>query len=400
MPNPIMRKVIAVQAASSQFGGERITYRSQGSYIGNMARNTTRVGRRRRVLNEEVLSASNIAARSEALSSTLEPGDTPRYGVGANIENHPQVTSFVPRRFRTLSLIALCGLAAGTVAELIAHHAQSLSELTQVVTPAEITEVFASRLVAWTSATLLLLTFCYTRLIFSLRRHRVDDYRGRYRVWRTAGWAAILLSVNAVLGAHELVARCLGNLVDWQLLPSHAGWWLAPAALLGGWLLIKLLIDAAECRSALTFYLLAVACLTVAGVHSAGWSPEWAVDWPGLLSRSLPLAGYTMLLIGSLLFARYVILDVQGLIEHQAVEHQATVELPAPDVSKKELPSSGLAEKFDSQERAIKPALKSETSTWVDGSEPELDDDQQSTRRLSKAERKRLRKQKQRNRAA
>ncbi len=364
-----------------------------------MARNTARVGRRRRVLNEEVLSASNIATRTGSIASTLEPGDTPRYGAGANIENHPQVTSFVPRRFRTLSLIAIGGLAAGTVAELAAHYADSLSELTQVVTPSEITEVFATRLVAWTSAALLLLTFCYTRLIFSLRRHRVDDYRGRYRVWRTAGWAAILLSVNAVLGAHELVARCLGNLVDWQLLPSHAGWWLAPAALLGGWLLIKLVIDAAECRSALTVYLLAVACLTVAGVHSAGWSPQWAADWPGLLSRSLPLAGHTMLLVGSLLFARYVILDVQGLIEHRAA-----VELPALADSKKETPSSDdteqVTERVVTEKQKIKPAIQSESSAWVDGSEPELDDDQQGARRLSKADRKRLRKQKQRNRAA
>ncbi len=350
-----------------------------------MARNTAREGRRRRVLNEEVLSASNIAASSGSGHTEIEPGDTPRYGVGANIENHPQVTSFVPRRFRTLFLIALLGLGVGVCAELTAHYAEPLSKLVEVVSAAEITEVFSNRLVAWTSAFVLLLAAGYTRLIFSLRRHRVDDYRGGYRMWRTAGWAAIGLSLNAVLGGHALVARCLGNLVDWQLLPANAGWWLAPAALLGGWLLAKLVVDASECHSALVVYLLAAVCLVVAGVHSAGWSPVWAAGWPGALGRALPLAGHTLLLVGSLLFARYVVLDVQGLIEHPVVE-----------VSRAAKPAKA-------QDALARVAVVEESveasSTWVDGSEPEADYGEESERRLSKAERKRLRKQKNRRAA-
>ena len=360
-----------------------------------MARNTARVGRRRRVLNEEVLSTSKNAARAAARENALEPGDTPRYGAGANIENHPQVTSFVPRRFRTLSLIALGGFAASTVAELAAHYAKPLSELAQVISPQEITEIFSTRLVAWTSAALLLLTVGYTRLIFSLRRHRVDDYRGRYRVWRTAGWTAMLLSINAVLGTHGLVARYFGNLADWQLLSTNAGWWLAPAAFVGGWLLMKLIADVSECRSAMVAYLLAMACLIVAGVHSAGWSPAWAAAWPTLLSQSLPLAGYTMLLVGSLLFARYVILDVQGLIEHRVVAETAAPVATQPQESTSEAAEE---ETYDYQEET--PAVIAESSAWVDGTEPELEEDHEGSRRLSKADRKRLRKQKQRNRAA
>ncbi len=364
-----------------------------------MARNTARVGRRRRVLNEEVLSASNRAGDT---ASTLEPGDTPRYGAGANIENHPQVTSFVPRRFHTLSLIAFLGLGVSAASALTAHYAEPLSELAEVISPAEITEVFATRFVAWTSAALLLLTVAYTRLIFSLRRHRVDDTRGRYRVWRTAGWAALLLSINAVVGAHGLIARCLGNAFDWHMLPANAIWWLAPAALVGGWLLIKLIIDVSECRSALTVYLLGVTSLIVAAAHSAGWSPAWAADWPVVLSASLPLAGYTLLLVGSMLFARYVILDVQGLIEHRVVAETSTT---ASNQSEEAAALSVVAEKEyeyeeADEEYASEPAVEPEVSAWVDGSEPELEDDHEGTRRLSKAERKRIRKQKQRNRAA
>ncbi len=360
-------------------------------YEGEMARNSIRVGRRRRVLNEEVLSASNIAIHTGGADSDFEPGDTPRYGAGANIENHPQVTSYVPRRFRALCGFAAVGIAIAAGAETTAYFAPSLSTMTEVISASEITEVFANRLVAWTSALMLLLTVAYTRLIYSLRRHRVDDERGRYRVWRTAGWAAMLLSLNSVLGAHQLIARYLGSVVDWQLLPGHAGWWLVPSALIGGWLLIKLMMDAAECRTALSAYVFAAACLVVAGVSSAGWSPAWAAAVPEMMSRSLPLVGFTMLLVASQLFARYVILDVQGLIERTDSAHEQE------EIDSKPAPNAKLAKKTVEAPMQVEPAAESE---WVDGSEPETDYDDEPTRRLSKAERKRLRKQKQRNRAA
>lgn len=360
-----------------------------------MARNTARVGRRRRVLKEEVLSASNIAIHNG--SDDFEPGDTPRYGAGANIENHPQVTAFVPRRMSTFCMYALAGIGVAVSAELVAHFATPLSQFVESVSPAELTDVFANRLVAWTSATLLLLAVGYTRLVYSLRRHRVDDYRGRYRVWRTAGWAALLVSLNSVLGAHTLIAACLGSLVDWQMLPASAGWWLVPSALLGGWLVIKLMIDASECRSALCSFALGTVCLTIAAAHSAGWSPEWSMAWPDTMGRSLPLLGFTFVLIGTQLFARYVILDVQGLIERaEPAPLEKQSEEKVAKKATKEMAKAVVAEEPAEQETE----QVASSSQWVDGSEPETDYGDEPGRRMSKAERKRLRKQKQRNRAA
>ena len=119
-----------------------------------MPHHTARIGRRRRVLNEEVLTASamGIAARSrDDLSRT--PRDTPRYGVGADIENHPQITDYVPRRYYVIALGMMAGLALGACGELIANHATTLSKLVGTVSPNEITATLADGLVAWTSAT-------------------------------------------------------------------------------------------------------------------------------------------------------------------------------------------------------------------------------------------------------
>ncbi len=361
----------------------------------NMANHTARIGRRRRVLNEEVLTAGTLPRQDLA----CVPGDTPRYGVGANIENHPQVTDLVPRRFRVIALILGVGISVGAVAELASYHSESLSKLLPAISAEEITTVFANRLVAWTSAATLLLVAGYTRLIFLLRRHRVDDIRGRYRIWKTAGWAAVALSLNTVVGGHTVVALVLGSFTGWSVLPGNAGFWLAAALLFGGGLLLRLIFDTTECRGAMSFYALASICFVAAGVNSAGWSPEWAAASPETLGRTLPLAGNLLLLVGSLLYARYITLDVQGLIEHAVVPESSEIDSTS-------IPQETATEAVPTEaETAVEilpvaAKISPDDSSWVDGSEMEPEDDSHNTRRLSKAEKKRLRKQKNRNRAA
>jgi len=355
-----------------------------------MAHNTARIGRRRRVLNEEVLTAGSTLREDLDCAS----GDTPRYGAGANIENHPQVTDLVPRKFRSIALVFGLGLSVETCAELAAHYSGYLSSLVPTISAAEITTVFANQLAVWTSAAMLLAVACFTKLIFSLRRHRVDDFRGRYRVWRTASWAAIALSLNTVVGGHALIARALGYFTGWSVLPGNAGWWLAAAAIVGGALLLKLIVDVTECRGALFAYSLAMGCFVVAAASSAGWSPTWAALWPDTMSRTMPLAGNLLLLVGTLMFARYVVLDVQGRIQHRNKPVQLAKATASPEHS------SPKAADTKAEKAEIAAQVAPGETAWVDGSEIEIDDQSHGTRRLSKAERKRLRKQKSRNRAA
>ena len=360
-----------------------------------MAHNTARIGRRRRVLNEEALAASALgiaARRRNDLSRT--PGDTPRYGAGANIENHPQVTDYVPRRYRVIALVMLAGLVLGICAELIAQYAPVLNGFVGTVSPQEITATLSDGLVAWTSATALLVAAFYARLILLLRRHRIDDSRGRYRVWRLAAWVAVLLSLNAVVDAHTIVARALGHLTGWGILPGNVGFWLAPAALLGGWLLLRLIRDAAECRTALSAYTLALLCFITAAVACC-WSPAWASQWHDTLCRLLPVGGDILLTTGTLLFARYIVLDVQGLIEHGAASESSRVSAETPAQQSKE------PQKPSRKESPPAAQTKPSQDAWIDGSQAEdRHNDEPGNRRLSKAERKRLRKQKSRNRAA
>lgn len=350
-----------------------------------MARNNGRWGRLRRVLNEDLSTSTVIYG---ATDTERTPGDTPRYGAGANIENHPQVTDYVPRRFRVMGLIIAGGAALGLLAETVAHHAASLSGLLGV-SAIELTETFSDRLVGWTSAIALIVAAAYARIVYLLKRHRLDDLRGRYRVWRHASLLAILLSANCVMGAHTILSHAAGHLTGIHPLGSDKAWWLVPTMLVGAWVLGRLIRDAAECRTALAAFVLAAACFTVSIVCAAGWSPADSPLWSESLTRSLPLVGWLCALTGTLLTARYVVLDVQGLIEHDLdpVKPSAATAISS---SRNHASAASHSSASEAQEVA-----------WTDGTEPDQDEnDGDNDRPLTKAERKRLRKQQGRFRAA
>ena len=373
-----------------------------------------RAGRRRRVLNEEVRAAGCV---STALAQPDEqtPEDAPRYGEQANIEHHPQVTDFVPRRFGKVMLVILSGLLLAGLTESLDRYAGQLGTLLPSVPESEIARFLSpglsQGLIAWGSAVVLLTAGIYARLIFMLRRHRVDDYRGRYRIWRAVSWLAVLLSLNSVLALHGPAARILGEATGWQLLAGHSGWWLALALLGCGPLLAKLTFEVAESRAALSATLVAIACYLTAGVAVAiGWSPHWLGAWSGLLVHSLPFLGHVLMLAAILLNARYVVLDVQGLLRHPCKQptdadqpqtdtaaprttslYEAPDEKPAKKATRKSSPRPVLAVASES--------IPDDEPQWVNGTEQEPDSGRQQKQRLSKSERKRLRKQKTRRAA-
>lgn len=352
-----------------------------------MARNNGRWGRLRRVLNEDLSTSTVIYGTTNA---DRTPGDTPRYGAGANIENHPQVTDYVPRRFRVMGLIIAGGAALGLLAETVAHHAESLGG-TLGVSAAEITESLSDRLVGWTSAITLIVAAAYARIVFLLKRHRLDDLRGRYRAWRHASLLAILLSADCVVAGHTLLGSAAGHLTGIHPLGSDTAWWLVPTILVGAWVLGRLIRDAAECRTALAAFVLAAACFTTAAACAAGWSPAASALWSETLTRSLPLVGWLCALTGTLLTARYVVLDVQGLIEHDL------------DPVKPSAASATSSSRSHASASSHSSAGAEQEVAWTDGTEADYDDgpnDGDNDRPLTKAERKRLRKQQGRFRAA
>jgi hypothetical protein len=344
-------------------------------------------------LNQEApgVSAISLAAHSAA-------ADAPRYGEQASVEHHPQVTVFVPRKMRTMMLMLLLGLGTAAAAEALAHFADDIAARSPGMSAAELRDQLAGGAVAWASAVELLVAAMLAKLVYSLRRHRVDDYSGRYRVWRWMAWGGLLASADSVIGGREVFAKAAATATGFSVTASASEWWLAPAALIGAWIFVRLVLEIAECRTALISVLFAAGCYGVAAAGALGFSPELA-GWGGAITRTLPLAAHTIGLVGLMFFGRYVVLDVQGLIEHApqaAAPKKAKKKTVARDSDDEETAPPAISARMGGEAKgAVAREGSANSHDWEDDSDE--DDENGAVRKLSKADRKRLRKQ---NRAA
>ena len=190
-----------------------------------------RDGRRRRVLNEEMAAASATQAAVRA-SKDLTTNKTPRstYGEAASSPNHVRVSDFVPRRASTLWFVWALGLLVVSGLVALDYYQDALWPWlgeTPASGNALLSTSGAGSIGSWFASVVLLLTAAHGVFIYSTRRHRLDDYRGRYRVWLWAALACLLLSINSITGIHAVLAATVARCVGWTALPGHAVWWLA-----------------------------------------------------------------------------------------------------------------------------------------------------------------------------
>lgn len=388
-----------------------------------MANILGRHGRRRRVLNEEVLSASSahLALRAGADEETVN--DAPRYGEAAGVEHHRQVTDFLPRRVSTIALLTLVGLAS--IAALLALDCFARPVIAAYAPEAATALDLAApgNLAAWLSAVVTMTTAATCFIIYSLRRHRIDDIRGRYRTWLAAGLACVLVSLNCVASLHRLITAVAVHYIGWTALRNDSVWWLTLTGLPLTWIALRTWFDARE--SWLAAFTLAAAFTSYA-VGLGSFLIAWPANLPTgevMVSAGASLLGHLMLFVGIVSYGRFVLLDAQGLVpvrqqcgpRGKLQEKTAMGERPIasgreavhrPNGSTTKAAANSIHD-FRQQLKSSQsePAGASDRDRWVDGSEPiedEFDDDGPGPRdrKLSKAERKRLRKLKARNRAA
>ncbi len=259
----------------------------------------------------------------------------------------------------------------------------------------------------WVAVCLLGWTAVLSVLVYVVRRHRLDDYRGRYRIWI---WLAVLLtlaSADTISRLHagipamgqELFARRIA--IEWYLL-------LAAVACIG--LALRMCVEMNRSRGSIVCLASSafayVCCLTT-------YAPQWlAPDQPltAMLQTGLLLMGHTALWLAITVYGRYVFLTSQGIVQEKRLEvkkHQPALDGKAaaqgsPSKQSRQ-PSRAAPERTPAQsDRRV-----SETSQPARGAEPsepgahddEAGDDPPAGSKLSKAERRRLRKQRRRQAA-
>jgi hypothetical protein len=373
--------------------------------------------RRRRVLKDEVLSASSNHSALRATADADAVGDAMRYSDAASVENHPQITDFVPRRYRTIAMLVMVGTGLTTTLAALHFFAPRIAISTGLHDTAALDFAATGSLAAWFSAVVLLMASGTCLLVYSIRRHRIDDFRGRYRVWFGATLACLAVSANSVTGLHQIAADMLGHLTGWTALRGGAVWWLVLAGLPIGWIVARAILDVRECRLAAVLLIAGVVSYTASAAGFLGLTPFRDRQMQSLVVGSALLLGHWLVLASVVSYARFVILDAQGLIairRRANSNRSAKAEPPKQAAAQTSSAVSKAASSADSASGTLRQAVQAsktpaDTSRWVDGSRPQRDryerdgDDDESSggdRKLSKTDRKRLRKLKAQGRAA
>jgi len=356
--------------------------------------------RRRRAIVEERAAAPDEAAAVKAASSTRRRTEV--YAAGARPENQRRVTDLVPHNLVVLGLwflvglTVIVGLAAGHLwmPELARATAQERLGALELGGPGGLANWFASLVLG--------LAGLKSLLIYSIRRHKLDDYRGRYRWWLLAAAMWLVMSIDSTASIHELFRAAMTRLSGYKAPGGGAAWWIGCWGLLLAAVSVRLLWDMKVCRLASLVYLAALGC----------WAGGVALALSGLslgrLGSVVPaevckLLGDLLLLSSLVLFARHVILHSQGLLPNRkklAKEKARREAKAAADKAAGNLPN-GVARVdaahgpvTSTQPRSdLQPHIKPAAARQADDDEADDDegDDSQRNRKLSKADRKRLR---------
>jgi hypothetical protein len=369
-----------------------------------------RNGRRRRVLNEEILSGSSSRSPFRTTADEQPAYQPMRYSDAAGVENHPQITDFVPRRYRTIMLLVTTGIASSLALAGLHYAAPWLAGAIGVAGLPPLDLASTGSIATWVATIVLLLASALCLLIYSIRRHRIDDYRGRYRIWLAASAACLVLSANSVAGLHHLLAYTLSHITGWTAMRAGAVWWLAVAGLPLAWIAFRTLRDVLDSRLATALWVAAIGCYLVAAACYLGFVAAFGARIDSMLDAVLALIGHWLMLAAVVSYSRYVVLDAQGLIpvrtRAQRVENTASASQQKKPAATSVLAAGGYVQKKASETQRVESSTHSKT--WVDGSKPEPkryddeadDDSTDGSPKLSKADRKRLRKLKTQNRAA
>lgn len=297
-------------------------------------RRSQSVDRRRRVLADE--SRNENAARSPRIFRGDSDGPLPRYNHSALQGLNAPIASYLPLRPYSLCVWFLVGLIP-IFGLLVAD--QRLPELASVIgvegaRPFALTE--NGNLMSWVSAMTFALAIAVMLGIYSVRRHRRDDYRGHFTVWRWAILTTLFVGIDATVGLHDA----------WQGLCLYASgtnvwgdgsiWWVATWFVLFGGMLIRIMFEMASSRHAIGWACAAGGCYLWAGMVELDVAPIASPQVADTSQFALLMLGHHLLLFSLVQYAREVVLEAMGLVESPAVRRAKALASKADRANEKQ----------------------------------------------------------------
>ncbi|HTN77848.1 MAG TPA: hypothetical protein VL096_21465 [Pirellulaceae bacterium] len=266
--------------------------------------------RRRRVLMDDG------SATSEATTPTKRPREknakTKNYSDAALVANQAPVTAVIATRPWTLSVLMLSAITFIALLNLLHGEIPRLAALAGSQHVSGLKLHTTGNLAAWFSGALLAWAAVMSMQVYNLRRHRVDDYKARYRVWIWTTVVLALASIDAVSGLHRALGGAMANLSGRGTLNVDLCW-LAVATTLLSFICLRMGIEMRRSIGALTTLMLGLACYAVVAAFQLQWL-KLPKELAQQASGTAALFGHLLVWYTTLIYARYVYLDAQGLL--------------------------------------------------------------------------------------
>ena len=273
------------------------------------------IDRRRRVLYSAAADTGPSTAASRREAARLREARRPAATYGSRVQRRLRGRWFglVPVRRRTMSMVA-GSIAAIALMLCAAHYASvawpSLVDHGDIARPLRLDR--PDSFGRWFIGTLMIASAGAAFLIYQLRRHRLDDFRGHYRVWRLVLVVMLLASLNSVVSLVDWSGAILDALVGRRVALAGADWIRIVVSLGGVILLLRLIAEVRHCRSALLAILAAAICLAIPE------AVKWNVMQVETLERwtvvtSAPLLAFTCLFLSFGIYLRMLYREVRQL---------------------------------------------------------------------------------------
>jgi hypothetical protein len=377
--------------------------------------------RRRRVLIDDAQAepahgdANPLVKRNRSDNATKGS----RYSPDSLDQGQPRIADLLPKRRLTLWLWLLAAaVVIGALTSLDVASGGWSAQRPEVDWSAFRLDAPGS-FARWVAALMLAWAGFAGLQIYLIRRHRADDYRGGYRLWSTAAVALMLASADAATSLHAFLGGLLGALFGAS---AHSTWiGLGLVLLAGVGLGTRMVWEIMPSRGSLAALSLAAMAYLTAVLSIAGLLDAVPVR-PSLLGAAAALCGHALVLLTVGVFGRYVFLEAHGRLPQRIRKAKQTSPDDAPpkrrksktdpldsgSESKKRGKSDVEGSAAANEKRAPEPSKKPEPKPAPAASSPpriagktpaarddddEDDADADESPRLSKAERRKLRKQ-------
>lgn len=244
------------------------------------------------------------------------------YGSNVNRRLRGRWFSLVPVRRRAMVAVGMA--VAAPVGLLCLFHGlalfwQPLTELPEVARPLRLDR--PDGLGAWFRSLLLALAAGASLLIYQLRRHRNDDFRGSYRIWPPV---IALMGIGSLDAVANLVPW-VGAIIEWcagrRVALSGADWIRIILTVGGAALALRMVAEVRSSRLATAFMVAAIlAFATPLAAHWGVLASDTAGRW--LLVTSAPLLSSGLLALACVAYLRKLFREVRKLDDEDPISQR------------------------------------------------------------------------------